>query len=213
MEQQQGGIDGSKSVRDMHHLRLMSLLQEQVRDHGRKRAAEVLGVDRRTLDTALDQGMLTRRIRGALGTGSPVGGGFSSRPAAGPQRQAGGQAGGPGGRSWRSRARRYAPDAGPPRTKSGRLREEQVQGFRKLDRALAGREKATGGDSEEEAKASGVHPGRQANLKREYPELVTLDPADDDEDGIRRRLGRWCKEWRELKRDSSQRTERAWTGC
>ena len=66
MEPEKGGIDGSKSVRDMHHLRLMSLLQEQVRDHGRKRAAEILGVDRRTLDTALDQGVLTRRIRGAL---------------------------------------------------------------------------------------------------------------------------------------------------
>ena len=64
MEPGQGGIDSSKSVRDMHHLRLMSLLQEQVRDHGRKRAAEILGVDRRTLDASLDQGLLTRRIRG-----------------------------------------------------------------------------------------------------------------------------------------------------
>ena len=66
METGPGGIDGSKSVRDMHHLRLMSLLQEQVRDHGRRRAAEILGVDRRTLDASLDQGLLTRRIRGAL---------------------------------------------------------------------------------------------------------------------------------------------------
>ena len=66
MEPEKGGIDGSKSVRDMHHLRLMSLLQEQVRDRGRKRAAEILGVDRRTLDAAVDQGVLTRRIRGAL---------------------------------------------------------------------------------------------------------------------------------------------------
>ena len=90
MEPEKGGIDNSKSVRDMHHLRLMSLLQEQVRDHGRRRAAEILGVDRRTLDTALDQGMLTRRIRGALGEGAPVGGGFRRRRAAGPQRPAGG---------------------------------------------------------------------------------------------------------------------------
>ena len=66
MEPEQGGIDNSKSVRDMHHLRLMSLLQEQVRDHGRRRAAEILGVDRRTLDASLEQGLLTRRIRGAL---------------------------------------------------------------------------------------------------------------------------------------------------
>ena len=55
-----------RSVRDMHHLRLMALLQELERDNGRKKTAEILGVDRRTLDASLDEGVLTRRIRNAL---------------------------------------------------------------------------------------------------------------------------------------------------
>ena len=50
----------------MHHLRLMALLQEMERAHGRKEAAELLGVDRRTLDISLDEGMMSRRMRGAL---------------------------------------------------------------------------------------------------------------------------------------------------
>ena len=66
MESKKDVFEKGKSVRDMHHLRLMSLLQELERDHGRKKAAEVLGVDRRTLDASLDDGVLSRRIRGQL---------------------------------------------------------------------------------------------------------------------------------------------------
>ena len=50
MEPKKDVVERGRSVRDMHHLRLMSLLQELERDNGRKKAAEVLGVDRRTLD-------------------------------------------------------------------------------------------------------------------------------------------------------------------
>ena len=66
MEPEKGVIEKGRSVRDMHHLRLMSLLQELERDNGRKKTAEILGVDRRTLDASLDEGVLTRRIRNAL---------------------------------------------------------------------------------------------------------------------------------------------------
>ena len=66
MEPEKGGVEKGRSVRDMHHLRLMSLLQELERDNGRKKTAEILGVDRRTLDASLDEGVLSRRIRGAL---------------------------------------------------------------------------------------------------------------------------------------------------
>ena len=79
MEPKKDVVEKGRSVRDMHHLRLMSLLQELERDNGRKKAAEVLGVDRRTLDASLDEGVLTRRIRGAPGEGAPVGGGLRSR--------------------------------------------------------------------------------------------------------------------------------------
>ena len=66
MKQRRPVIEGSREVADMHHLRLMSLLQEVERAHGRKEAAELLGVDRRTLDISLDEGVLSRRMRGAL---------------------------------------------------------------------------------------------------------------------------------------------------
>ena len=66
MEPKKDVVEKGRSVRDMHHLRLMSLLQELERDNGRKKTAEMLGVDRRTLDASLDEGVLTRRIRGAL---------------------------------------------------------------------------------------------------------------------------------------------------
>ena len=66
MKQRRPVIEGSREVADMHHLRLMSLLQELERAHGRKEAAELLGVDRRTLDISLDEGALSRRMRGAL---------------------------------------------------------------------------------------------------------------------------------------------------
>ena len=45
MAEEQPGIDRSRSIEDLHHLRLMALLDEQVRDKGVRKAAEDLGVD------------------------------------------------------------------------------------------------------------------------------------------------------------------------
>ena len=196
MEPEKGGIYGSKSVRDMHHLRLMSLLQEQVRDHGPKRAAEILGVDRRTLDTALDQGVLTRRIRSALERALQSGVGSAAAQQRDRNEKLEDRLGDlegvveEQGREMRE-GRRAAED------EIRKLREEQAQGFRKLERAVAGLN-ATGGDKEEAAKASRPQPGKQANLKREYPELVTLEPAADDEE-VFGEAWELVKEWRMLK--------------
>ena len=200
MEPGQGGIDNSKSVRDMHHLRLMSLLQEQVRDHGRRRAAEILGVDRRTLDAALEQGMLTRRIRGALEKALQSGVGS----AAAQQRdrndlladRLGGLEGLVEEQGEEMRAgRRAAEDA------IREMREEQAQALRKLERALAQLNSGQGGDGNDaQPKIAGTGPQARgtAKLRREYPELVTLEPADDDSDVFG---DAWplIQEWRELK--------------
>ena len=198
MEPGQGGIDSSKSVRDMHHLRLMSLLQEQVRDHGRRRAAEILGVDRRTLDASLDQGLLTRRIRGALekalqsGVGSAAAGQRDRNDKLadrlgdleGLVEEQGGEM---------RAGRRAAEDA------ITEMREEQAQALRRLDQALAELNAAGGHKDENEAKASVPQArGGTATRRREYPELVTLEPAGDDEDVFG---DAWplIQEWRELK--------------
>ena len=198
MEPEKGGIDNSKSVRDMHHLRLMSLLQEQVRDHGRRRAAEILGVDRRTLDTALDQGMLTRRIRGALekalqsGVGSAAAGQRDRNDRL--EDRLGDLEGLVEEQGKEMRAgRRAAEDA------IKELREEQAQGLRKIERAVAGLNTSGGGDGDSQASAATQQgKGKQSSLRREYPELVTLDPANDD-DEVFGDAWELVKEWRELK--------------
>ena len=196
MEPEQGGIDKSKSVRDMHHLRLMSLLQEQVRDHGRKRAAEILGVDRRTLDTALDQGVLTRRIRGALERALQSGVGSAAARQRDRNDKLEDRLGDLEGlveeQGKEMREGRLAAEE-----EIRKLREEHAQGLRRIERAVTGLN-GTGGDNEEEAKSSGHQPAKQANLKREYPELVTLDPAGDDED-VFGDAWELIQEWRELK--------------
>ena len=78
MAAEQPGIDRSRSIEDLHHLRLMALLDEQVRDKGARQAAEELGVDHRTLASSLESGKLSRRMWVALdrallaGEGSPA---------------------------------------------------------------------------------------------------------------------------------------------
>ena len=66
MDANQTGIDRSRSVEDLHHLRLMALLDELVQDKGVTRAARELGVNYRTISGSLESGRLSRRMRTAL---------------------------------------------------------------------------------------------------------------------------------------------------
>ena len=56
-------IAGRHSVRDMHHLRLMALLQELVRTWGYTGTARVLEIDPRTVTSSVQSGQLTHRVR------------------------------------------------------------------------------------------------------------------------------------------------------
>ena len=78
------------------------------------------------------------------------------------------------------------------------MREEQAQGLRKLERTLSGLNAASEDRDEEEPKASVPQARGTAKLRREYPELVTLEPAEDDEEVFG---DAWpmVQEWRELK--------------
>ena len=66
MKQKTPIIEGRREDGYLHYVRLMALLQELERDHGRKEAAAILGVDPRTLDAGLDERVLSRRMRAAL---------------------------------------------------------------------------------------------------------------------------------------------------
>ena len=197
MEPKKDVVEKGRSVRDMHHLRLMSLLQELERDNGRKKAAEVLGVDRRTLDASLDEGVLTRRIRGALEKALQSGVGS----AAAEQRDRNEQLADrledlEGGFEELGKEMRENNRASEDRDRA--IREEMAQEFRQREREQA--ERRTAGDAGDEAKANdaGPQPRRRATLRREYPDLVTLEPAEDDED-VFGAVWPLIGEWRELK--------------
>ena len=197
MKQRRPVSEGSGEVADMHHLRLMSLLQELEREHGRKEAAELLGVDRRTLDISLDEGALSRRMRGALDKALQAGVGS----AAAEQRD----------RNDRLEDRLDALEgvveeqgkevrannrASEDRDRA--IREEVAQGFRKVEKLLAGLETGRGGQDEAQANGAGPQLRRRATLRREFPDLVTLEPAEDDKD-VFGEVWPLIVEWRELK--------------
>ena len=137
MAEEQPGIDRSKSIEDLHHLRLMALLDEQVRDKGARKAAEDLGVDHRTLASSLESGKLTRRMRVALDRALLGRGGLAGEGAEGAQRRVGravGRGGGKGGGAG------TGVDQGPVRRAGGgpkQLRTEQEQSMRRY-RGAAG---------------------------------------------------------------------------
>ena len=197
MKQRRPVIEGSREVADMHHLRLMSLLQELERAHGRKEAAELLAVDRRTLDISLDEGVLTRRMRGALDKALQAGVGS----AAAEQRDRNDKLEDrldalealveEQGKEMRV-VRRALEDAMRAR------REEHAQEHRKLEKMLAGLETGRGGQDEAQANGAGPQPRRRATLRREFPDLVTLEPAEDDYE-VFGEVWPLIVEWRELK--------------
>ena len=197
MKQRRPVIEGSREVGDMHNLRLMALLQELERDHGRKKAAELLGVDRRTLDTGLDEGVLSRRMRAALDRALQYGVGSAAaeqrdrndemedrlRELEGRVEEQGKECR-VGRRAWEDAIRA--------------VREEVAQGLLKLEKTLA--ERGTAGNAGGEAKANGAGtpPKKGASLRREFPDLVTLEPAEDDED-VFGEVWPLIVQWRDLK--------------
>ena len=177
MKQRSPVIEGSREVADMHHLRLMSLLQELERAHGRKQAAELLGVDRRTLDISLDEGVLSRRMRGALDKALQAGVGS----AAAEQRD----------RNDRLEDRLDALEAlveelgkeirannKASEDRDRAIREEMAQGFRQREREQA--ERRTAGDAGDEAQANGAgpQPRKRPSLRREYRPDRAGGPTD-----------------------------------
>ena len=57
---------GTRSVENVHHLRLMALLRDLVRDMGTMQAAEALGVDRKTVWRGMSAGKLSPRLASAM---------------------------------------------------------------------------------------------------------------------------------------------------
>ena len=182
MKTTEHGIEDSKDVENVYHMRLMALLKELVRDKGFKGAARVLELDQRTVAESAKTGQLSRRVRQALERALQEGVGS----AAARQRE----------RNDRLENRVEALEKGHEALEKGhdelgkevRSRvaavEGQVASLRRDGAQGTGAGHAGAGPSQAEAGASGM--GRKApprpRLRREYPDLVTLEPAEDDEE-------------------------------
>ena len=203
------GIDRSKSIEDLHHLRLMALLDELVRDKGARKAAADLDVDHRTLAASLESGRLTRRMRVALDRALLAGGGSPAREQQERNDQLAERL-----EQVEGRVEIVGQDAGQGlaavQDEVKALRNEQGQALQRVESRLAKVEGGGGDAAEEEGAAGdggrtpnressgGTQPKRRPTLRREFPELATLEPAEDDQDVFG---DAWAlvQEWRELK--------------
>ena len=198
MKTTEHGIEDSKDIENMHHMRLMTLLQELVRDKGYKGAARVLELDQRTVAECAKTGQLSRRVRQALERALQEGVGS----AAARQRERNdklesrveGLAGEVKGVAGEIEAlgkevrRRLSAIEGA----GAALRRDSAQG--------TGAGHAGAGPSQAEAGASdaGRKPPSRPTERREYPDLVTLEP-DEDDDEVFGDAWPLIVEWRELK--------------
>ena len=182
MKTTEHGIEDSRDVENVHHMRLMALLSELVRDKGYKGASRVLELDQRTVAECAKTGQLSRRVRQALERALQEGVGS----AAARQRE----------RNDDLEARIEALEKGHSAHEKGhdelgkdlRRRMAAVEGeMGALKRGGAqgtGAGHAGAGPSRTEAGASGLggKPSSKPRVRREYPDLVTREPAEDDGD-------------------------------
>ena len=182
-------------------LRLRALLHDLVRKKGRIEAAKELGLDPRTVGACMDGEGMSWRVREALEMGLQEGAGSAAA---------------------RQRKRNDALERRMEKLEKelhegldavmgeiGKLREDQEQKWESLERRLARREtprkSATGpaeapgatGDAPEEAPSVAKPLAKAKFPKRLYPELVTKEPAPDDEE-VYGAAWLLIKEWRSL---------------
>ena len=212
MAREQGGIDRSESIEDLHHLRLMALLDELVRDKGPRRAAADLDVDHRTLTSSLAGGKLSRRMRVALNQALLSGAGSPARE----QRQRNNELEGRV-EQLEEQVKVVAEDSGQGvaavqavQGEVQALRNEHGQALQRVDSRLAQVESGESGGgvsgSGEPAQSAPGKPARTTRSlpRRDFPELATLEPADDDEEVFG---DAWplIQEWRELRKTHPDR--------
>ena len=192
MEKRGPVFEKSNSVENVYHLRLTALLRELVRDGGFKGAAEALDIDQRTVARSFRSGVLSRRVRTALERGLQEGEGS----AAAVQRE---RNDGLEGRLKDAEDRGEALGKGLAAVRGDvkALRDEQAQGFRQVERRLTQVE-GPGEDQRAAADDAGGPAKRRAAPWREYPDLVTREAVEGDEEVFG---AAWplIAGWRELK--------------
>ena len=192
------GIEDSRDVENVYHMRLMALLRELVRNRGYKGTARVLEIDPETVAESAKTGRLSRRVRDSLERALQEGVGS----AAARQRE----------RNEKLESRIEALEQG--RESLDQAQDDLAKELRRRMAAIEGEigalrqhgSQGTGaghagaGPNQEDAGGQGM--GSKSKLRREYPDLVTTDPADDDEEVFGDALPS-IVQWRELKASHS----------
>ena len=203
MASEQPRIDGSRDIEDLHHLQLMTLLRELVRDHGVRKAARKLDVDHRTLSAGLHSGHLSRRLRLSLEKGLLEGNGSPARE----QRERNDELAGRLERvegQVENLGQEMRDGLGAVQGEVEALKNQQAEALRRLSQLEAARNVgASEGDGAGES-GNGRQPRGKPALRREYPDLATLEPAPDDAEVFG---AAWplVQEWRELKESHPDR--------
>ena len=206
MKTTEHGIEDSRDVANMYHMRLMTLLQELVRERGYKGAARVLEIDQRTVAESARTGRLSRRMREALeralqeGVGSSAARQRERNDALEEQlRELGGEV--------EALAKEHDALGKEMRRRLSKI-EGDVEALKRDDdvrtkttgagHAGAGPSPGSVQGLEEGASGRDGRPPAKTAMRREYPELATLEPADDDED-VFGKAWPLIVRWRELK--------------
>ena len=178
------GQAAAQVIDDVYELRLTALLRQLVRSRGHKGAARVLGLDPRTVAASVQQGM-SRRVRDAVERMLVERDGGARDEL---EEAVDGLAGQIGGLTTQ-----VAGLEGELREGMKALGQTHAQGMRRLEQRLAQ------GDSRGGSGTGPPHPAPVAGAatRRRYPDLVTSDSSEDDEDVFG---DAWplVKEWREL---------------
>ena len=171
MEKGLGLSEQSHIVEDPYELRLMSLLRDLVNERGRRGAAKALGLDHSTLAVSIAGGKLSKRVRGALEFALLTG----ADPEAARQRER--------LASLERRIGELEEVVKAGHTELRRALEDEISGLRDdFSQALLLFEKRLAA-LESVPKDQGVTEKRRVKpVRRQYPELVTLDPEPGEEE-------------------------------
>ena len=171
-------IEKSRNIENLHDLRLMALLHELVRDKGRRGAATALGIDHRTVAGSIEGGRLSWRVREALEQALQSGAGS----AAAQQRERNDAL----EQRMEALAEELHSSIGEVRIviegKSKALGDEYRKTLRQLERRMAQVEAGQSGQVSASGASSVSKPVVSTTFRRIYPELVTIEPAPDDEE-------------------------------
>ena len=196
MKTTEHGIEDSRDVENVYHMRLMALLQELVREKGYKGASRVLEIDPATVTDSAKTGQLTRRVRQALERALQEGVGSAAERQRRRNEELEGRVEKLEGELetlGKEARRRLAAVEG----EVAALRRNDAQG---TGAGHAGAGPSRGGADEAEAGAAraGRKPPSKPRVRREYPDLATREPAPDDEE-IFGEAWPLIVEWRGLK--------------